>query len=197
MMMDVIFNEAKHTYTLADGTKLPSVTKVMVRAGIIDTSHYDEWARNRGTQVHDMLQYYDDGELDESSVDERIKPMLHAWQSFMEHSGAEVIENETPLYHPHYLYGGKLDRLLRFNGKLHVTEIKTGQPAFWHPLQTAAYAEAYATMKGLDEPLKRIAIYLSDKGKYKLRKHLEPTDFQVFTGALAVATFLRKHRKVK
>lgn len=53
---DVTFNKEGHIYT-AGGKVYPSITQILQAEGFIDTSHYDEWSRDKGSMVHLACHY--------------------------------------------------------------------------------------------------------------------------------------------
>jgi hypothetical protein len=89
------FEPLTHTYTL-DGVRLPSVTQVLQRAGLIDFSRIPApillSARDRGAAVHRALHYYNEGDLDAAFQYEfpEYWPYLEAWIKFLDESGFEL-----------------------------------------------------------------------------------------------------------
>ena len=76
------FNAEKHEYSLPTGEVLISVTQVIDRSGLVDTSHFTEFHRMRRQAVHMACEYDDRGCLDESSIDPRILPYVEAYRRF-------------------------------------------------------------------------------------------------------------------
>lgn len=187
MSTELHFDEATHTYT-KDGVVIPSVTQVMESVGIIDYSMIPwetrEVALKRGSDVHLLTQFEDEGDLLEASVEPHLRGYLAAWRRFkveheigrlpitlMEHRGCHD-----------FGYAGTLDRLF---GTRVLLDIKTGAAPWWVRIQLAAYREMLK--RG---PLIRIALELHKDGTYRPREcpMLEHRyDFDTFVAALRIA----------
>jgi hypothetical protein len=189
-MPELKFDEKTHSYYL-DGLKLPSVTSVLRDARLFEYASGNEMYMDRGTNIHMLTELHDTGALDESKVENSILSYLYAWKRFKEDTGIEVLAIEEPVYHPIYLYAGKVDRRVRWNGNEAVIDIKSGLYAPWHALQTAAYAKTYG------RTMLRFCVYLSDDGSYDLKEHLDPTDWDIFRSALAIANWKRKNNLLR
>lgn len=105
---DVAFEKEGHVYTAA-GQVLPSITQILKDEGFIDTSHYDDWSRDKGSMVHLACHYDVTGELDEESLDPEIVPYLEAFRKFMKESGFKVDKSEVPAANLMYRYAGTPD----------------------------------------------------------------------------------------
>jgi hypothetical protein len=58
-------NRETHTYT----PNLPSVTTILKSVGLIDASFYTIEGRERGSAVHLACEYFDQGDLDEDTLE--------------------------------------------------------------------------------------------------------------------------------
>jgi hypothetical protein len=105
---DVEFEPEGHVYTY-HGEHWPSITQILKAEGFIDTSHYDEWSRDKGSMVHLAAKYYLSCELDEETLDPVIIPYLNAFKRFMSESGLIVHQSETPGVNTTYRYSGTPD----------------------------------------------------------------------------------------
>lgn len=160
------FEPVPHKYFLEpDGVELPSVTTVLKETRLIDYSMIPqdvlEAASKRGTAVHLALQFFDEGDLDESSLSDEIRPYLEAYKTFLEQTGFVPAMIEQRVWSPTYRYAGTLDRTGTFpraDGGVDLVclDFKTGIPMKGHPLQLAAYVAC------LPEPRKyrRMSLYL-------------------------------------
>lgn len=175
------FDESIHAYKL-DGRPVLSVTQILREAGLIDTTHYTEYARDRGTYVAQATQFYDEGDLDFSGLAPELLPYVLQWQKFIEWSGAEVLSIEERVANTTYLYAGTLDRRIRMRGDEYVLDIKTGEPEPWHSLQTGAYSATFIERK------KRCAVYLSPD-RFRWNSHNDPRDVNVFLAAASIANW--------
>lgn len=184
------FDEATHTYTL-DGEVLPSVTQILEGVGIIDYSHIPsstrEMALERGRIVHRVTQLDDEGDLDESTVDEAIVPYLGSWRRFRADTGFVPNEVERRGHHQRFRYAGTRDRVGPMNGAAWLVDIKTNDAPEWVRMQTAAYA----AFDPEPRRFKRVCVELKATGKvpYRIieRKGSEfGEDFNDFLAALRV-----------
>lgn len=103
------------------------------------------WALERGKMIHSATVMVDAGTLDWDKLDERLKPFVDAYQSFLDTAHPVVEASELNVVHPSYTYGARLDRVYRLpeQSRLIVTDIKGGmgkEDRYW--LQVAACAMA-------------------------------------------------------
>ncbi len=196
-MGSLVFNAEDHSYVM-DGIQLPSVTTILKGAGVIDGRWFNPAATDRGFKVHQMLEFFDDESLDESDIDDQLLPYLDGWRNFREETSLRIIDIEKAVWHPSLNYAGTVDRFGLINGEPHIIEIKTGQPAKWHSLQTAAYEACYQKLpyyqsQHESREMKRIAVYLNEKKKYKVIEHPDNRgDFSVFISSLNVYKWMNK-----
>lgn len=166
------FDEKTHIYRL-NGVVLPSVTTVIREAGLMDSTFWNSEACNRGTRVAKMTAYFDQGDLEESTVDQAELGYLNAWRRFLSESGFEVGGVEQLVYMPGRV-AGTLDRIGLLNSVSALIDIKTGQESAWHAIQTAGYSMLTGRRN------RRYACYLAEDGKYKLVQHSDLGDFGIF-----------------
>ncbi len=167
-----------HTYTLA-GKVLPSVTQILKSGGLIDTTFFTEYARNKGAMLHKCLELFDLGTLDESSVDPEIKPYFEEYKKFKDQSGVTVQAIEKAVACKKYGYAGMMDRVYQFpSGALAIVDIKTNSAPAWCSIQVAAYQHAANLKYAL-----RYSLAITKTG-YKLKEYKDASDFQRFLQAL-------------
>lgn len=182
------FDPETHQYRV-DGEKVLSVTQVLNVCGLIDDTWYTEEGGQRGQAIHLATQLYDEDDLDWESVSPEISGYLDAYRKFRQEVSFEPDLIEHPLYSPTYRYAGTPDRTGIMNGENVIFEIKSGQTAKWHRLQTAGYALL------LGNGYKRYGLYLTNKGTYNLDHHRNHQDYNVFLSALTVANWNRGNGK--
>lgn len=183
-MSVITLNREDHTYHDETGVRWPSVTEVLGGVGLIDFPGVNYAVlgrgRDRGSKVHEMLWYFDEGDLDESSIDPALMPYLAGYKKFLSESGFEPELIEFKVHHDTYRFAGTLDRT-GFMGKEQVLfDIKTGQIDKWVALQTAAYEMC---LTGIYH---RYALQLTAAGKYKLTRFSDHRDRQVWLACLSV-----------
>lgn len=190
-MPELTYTDEPHEYRL-DGVVIPSVTQVLKEAGLIDVSGpwFTEACRERGENVALITELYDKSLLDESAVADELRGYLEAWAEFRRVWGFVPEQIEVPVYAALYEYAGTPDRVGALHDVRTVADIKTGGPAPWHGLQTAAYSECY---RG---GLQRIGVHLKADGTYKVHPHDDPDDRRVFLAALTLANW-KYNKKVK
>jgi hypothetical protein len=176
----VELNRETHTYT----PNLPSVTGILKAAGIIDATFFTEEGRERGSAVHLACEYFDQGDLDEDSLDEQIAGYVDAYKTFKSASGWEFDWIEFPVMDKTGMYAGTPDRALVSRPRK-LVDIKTGAHQKWHGPQTAAYVNC------LDDPFSysRYGLYLQGNGKFTLREYPKAefiSDLAIFQSALNI-----------
>jgi hypothetical protein len=150
MKRDIFFDETTHTY-LVDGKEVPSVTEILQplhRAYANVNPSVLEYARNRGTAVHEALEQIDlDGNPD---ISPEILPYIRAYEEWCSIYKPTWIGVEQIVYNSRDEYIGTLDRIGYFNGDnevLNIVDLKTSQPTkdalVSVCLQTYAYDMAY------------------------------------------------------
>lgn len=193
------FVSETHTYTL-DGQSIPSVTKVLKEAGLIDFSKVNpdilERALNFGTAVHLACELYDTNDLNETTLDNNLRPYLDGWIKFLKDTGFKIESTEERVVSKKFWYAGTLDRRGTLS-KRAVLDIKTGVdfgPAT--ALQLAAYENGYNEDKPFKERIKeRICVLLRNDGTYKMEVYKDKGDFSVFLSCLTLRNWRKKKCK--
>lgn len=182
----VTFIEEPHAYHWEDGAPVAcSVTEALKITGYLDPSHYTDFGRQRGSYVHQMLEWHDRGELAEDTLDPALVPYLKAYGNFMAQHAVAWDSIELRLGDRARNVAGTLDRI----GAFGLLDIKSGGSEPWHALQTACYA-LLAQTNGLilsARRVKRWGLYLTSNGKYDLRPHDGVNDVAVANALMTVA----------
>lgn len=186
------FEEDGHQYFM-DDYPVPGVTNAMQDAGVVDTTWFTEWARDRGSKVHKITEYYDEGDLAEESVDPALRGYLEAWKRFRREYEFRIEAIELEVYHPTAMYGGTLDRL-GICGKTNVqlktiVDIKSGPVQRATGLQLTGYADAYQAMTG-DFVHKIMGVQLKQDGTYKITPFT--LDFMTWRAVLTISNWKRE-----
>jgi hypothetical protein len=186
MSPTLTFTEEGHEYRLGN-ERLLSVTQILESVGCInDSEWFTEEGRMRGRFVHKAIALAERGELDESTLDDRLAGYIAAYRRFVgEAEPGPCLLLETPLYDELLRYAGTPDQVRPLFGEDTVIDYKTGGPAPWHALQTAAYLRLVRYPHG--EPVARCTLYLRQDGTYRLARHRRGRDWTVFKAALTVA----------
>lgn len=183
-----------HTYSVGD-TALPSVTS-LIDGALVNYAGIPPavlaHARDMGRAVHLATKLHDDGDLDEASLDPRLRPYLDAYLRFRAETDFETHLVEQPLYHPKLLYAGTPDRAGMLDRALIVLDLKKMLVlSSWIGTQLAAYAELLR-VNGC-KVKKRYALSLRADGTYRLREFRSVDDWPCFLALLALKNWQTKH----
>jgi len=185
-MQNLIFRESDHSY-LFKGVRLPSVTQIIADAGLYgDTSYYTEYSRDRGSFVHEAIEYHLSGELDEGTLDPVIVPYLDAWKQFQAEAHYVSDSCEERLASDVYHFAGTIDHIGHLNGHFSIIDVKTGVPVPATGIQLAGY-EILLSVRGA----RRFALHLQDDGKYRLIEYKDRNDRPLFISLLALWNWKR------
>ena len=174
------FDAEKHEF-VRDGAVIPSVTQVLVKAGICDFSFVEEEIRlrsmQRGTSVHWLLQLEDEGALNYRQVPRSLRGYRKAYLNWKRHSGFNPIWVEKKFV-SQYGYAGIIDRAGSFpatsmylSGTTAIVDFKTGEIPDWVRYQLAAYALAVEPNLSMARNLRRIALTLKSDATYKIKEY--------------------------
>ena len=163
------------------------VTEVLRDAGLVDAQWFTDYARERGSALHQATALHDEGDLAIETVDPVVLPRFNQYLRFLAEVSPEILAIEAEVTHPIYGYVGHIDRRVIIGGQEGILDIKGPYPAPATQIQLAGYALTF------DMPMARWSLHLSD-GKYKLIRHTDRKDFEVFKAALTVADFRRRNQ---
>lgn len=139
--VNLTFNEEKHEYRVG-GVVVPSVTTILSAVGLYDfdfvSSETLAVAAERGKIVHTYIEWYEQGELDESTIDPELAGYF---ESYIKMKDAGLLPErpsaiEKRLYSAKFKYAGTLDQMY---GNDWINDIKTGLLGAEHGLQLSAY----------------------------------------------------------
>ena len=179
------FDKDEHEYIhLASGRVLPHITGMLTRMGLVDDRWFTDESRDRGHAVHALTAHYDLGAIEDARhLTRSVYAPYSGW--LQAHVKARsmiqplnMLAVEEPEVHPHYLYGGRPDRLVLIYGLKAVLELKSGPPEKAHLIQTALQAILIApTVQLPPERVARFCLYLKSNGKFVLEQHTNQGDF--------------------
>lgn len=175
----LMFDPLEHLYVL-DGVPVPSVTQVLRFARYIPLfddlydlverqaltafeaiaqlerrMRYLLAARQRGQDVHALLQYMVEDDLDESSIDDRYLGYVRSARAYLEREVTDVYRAEFRVWSRRRHYAGTTDLLcLHGDGYLSIDDFKTGDPEdVGADVQLAGYHNAILEMVQEDAEL--------------------------------------------
>lgn len=154
-------------YLTQSGNYVPSVTTILdcypkpaafydwLKKVGEDADTIRDEAGNRGSIVHKLTERYDAGEevnlIDEGgNIDYKLTEwsMFERYVEFRRRFGFEVIHSELHLLSDKLGFAGTLDRVIQFNGRLLIIDIKTSNSLYDHFwLQMAAYKQLLAEVQ--------------------------------------------------
>ena len=216
MRHDIFFDEESHVY-LVDGQEVPSVTTILQplsnRSYSSVNSSVLEYARNRGSAVHEALQIYD--LVGECDVFPEVQGYLNAYLDWQNVYRPEWLGVEEIVYCEEEGYIGTLDRLGVLNDReLAIVDIKTSNPAKEALVsvccQTAAYEIAYQSNLVMTIPrkmgktasipsrpaIKRYGLFLKADGSYRFLDCEEYEKKYGFDGGVVFINLLATHRMI-
>lgn len=198
MKHDIVFFEDTHEYVV-DGQEVPSVTTILQPLSNRGYSAINpsvlEYARNRGTAVHEALELID---LDaDPDISPEIVPYLNAYEEWKSIYRPTFTDIEQIVYEDELEYIGTLDRAGYLNGnEFAIIDIKTSNPTkealVSVCLQTAAYAIAYPTKTEIS----RYALFLKPDGTFRFQNCTEYESRYLFSGYDAWLKMLEYYKMV-
>lgn len=190
------FDEATHTYTY-NGAVVPSVTQILAPMSNLDAvpSITLAAASAFGVASHLACELDDLGELDETTLDPELVPILEAWRKFSQDHNVVWSGIEERVYHPTLRYAGTLDRYGLVDGEDAVVDIKT--TAELYPamgLQLAAYSQAKMVPSARLVPsVRRYVVQLKRSGDYVLQPYADPSDWPTFASLVTLRNWCKRH----
>lgn len=109
------FEGEGHIYYFPDGFgKLHSVTHILKSEGFIDDTWFNDYVRDRGSNIHLACHLYDIDDLDDGTVGNVEAPYFAAYLKFKKESGFVVEESETPKANLKLMFAGTPDKIGHF-----------------------------------------------------------------------------------
>lgn len=208
----LVEDDGGRRYVDAQGNAVKrSVTGMLEKVGAYRFASFDPEAAERGSVVHTLLHYLDEGDLNPASIDPELQGYVRAYVVAKEHirkqyGEIEWVAIEEALFSSPYntksmRWGGRPDRIAMIGGKLHVIDIKTisGKATTsgrnWR-LQTWGYVEMLNVPK--PNAVVRMAIVLRDDGWFALDVANEPkqhiADRTAWAGVVALNRWMEEYR---
>lgn len=191
-MEGLIYNDANHTYSF-EGHDVPSVTRILVDEGFVNTTWYTEEARERGSRAHFMIANHAKGAHCISYKD--CEPYINAYKKFMKECDwkPELIEHQMGCN----LFAGTMDQAGTMDGKKAIIDFKTGVITSAAALQLAAYEKLWNIWENrenirraekiiLPPIVRRFGVQLTSEEKYILHEFKDRNDRYVWDSAVAI-----------
>jgi hypothetical protein len=162
----ITFLDTRFYLSIASGNYLPSVTTVLdcypktpsfydwLKKVGEDADTIRDEAGDRGSTVHNLTERYDAGEEINGKIDYKLLEwaMFERYVEFRRRFPVNIIHSELHLLSDKLGFAGTLDRVIEYNGRMLILDIKTSNSLYDHYwLQMAAYekllAEVQPTLK--------------------------------------------------
>ena len=107
-------------------TEFIGITRSLAIGGATDFSFVDEESKWRGSEVHRMIQLFDECKLEERTVPNEMRGYLNAHKKFRAETGfiAQLIEHKVQS--KDFRIRGRIDRMGLMKGKPSIVDFKTG-----------------------------------------------------------------------
>lgn len=166
------YNDEKHKY-FVDGKEVPSVNKIIDK---VFNREYkgDPIYGEIGTAAAKAIELDLREELDETTVDDYVRPRLEAFRGWVENEGATVIYSEMPLYSDGV--AGRFDGMFEINGEPWLIDYKCVKQLqhFTVKVQLSGYWKLIKSIIG--ESPRLAALQLKDDGTYHLESYFVDAD---------------------
>lgn len=192
-----LFNEENHEYRY-DKVKIPSVTRILQAAGVLDFSGVPplrlEYKRQLGLAVDKACELYDMGCLDDNSVDQRIAEYVLAWIKFCGVEKFKPEQNQLMLFSKARKFAGRLDKMGVFRGKMAILDIKCTWSMYESTgPQLAAYELLVKENMGIKK-LDRYGVLLKPSGCFDVYPFTDKMDESIFLSALQIQYWKDKNK---
>lgn len=201
------FRAEDHSYW-NDGKRMFGVTQTLAAVGISDFSGIPSAKREyylaRGRAVHLVAEQFVNGTFDPSYLDQLPADWRHPMLQiidFLQSPDVEVLASEQLVHSVRLNAAGRLDLLVRFQGRLGLPDIKTSEAQASTAIQSAAYLSMLPSLGAsgyphANDPHVRFAIALpTDGSKWKTRFYDKVENLQdeaIWLSALAIVGW--RHR---
>jgi hypothetical protein len=190
------FDPATHSYYMG-GVEVPGNTFTITDNGFINEEYYTAEGSIRGTRVHMLTQFLDEGDYDPREADRfDLAGFVESWRKAKARYGFNVLEIERVIFHKIFRYGTTIDRLLLWDGWETIAELKSGAVELSHSYQTGAQelacdSEFGAYQRGFR---RRGCFYLkADGSEARWIPHNDPSDRNAFLAMLVCTNLRIKH----
>lgn len=203
--MALIFHHAAHQYFL-DGPIVPSNTQMLRAQGLVRLDGVPafilERARVRGSAVHQLVHFDNEGDLDAASIDPAYDGYLAAWRKCRTERGIEPLLCEHRIASRRHRIAGTLDLLCESDGEGWLLDYCTGDlDKLAKHLQTGGYLGMAFEWAENDPRLaevlrrhrrwRRAGVRLRQNGTFRFHEYTDATDYSRFL-TLAAAWHIRE-----
>jgi len=164
------FDPLMHRYAI-DAVPVPGITSLLRRHRLDECfRNIPEEAKEKGSRIHDAVQYDLENELDEDTVEPEEMRYVEAERAFRAECEFTVISAEMLVGSDLYWYATKIDAYGILAGKTVLINWKSGPDADPYPVQSHLEALLFEHMVG-KRAERIIGVHLAATGKYAIRDH--------------------------
>jgi len=193
------YDEASGIYHDPAGMRLERVTDIL-QGELSGFDGFPESAAMRGHDVHVAIQYWNEGDLNETTLTDEVAGYLKCFKQAKETHAIKILQNEVMRYHPKYLYAGRCDAIIEIGGIKGILDYKSGTPDKRDRWQIAAYLEFLKAeipgLKGRWNLYLKPGEYDNDCG-FKLVEHTGKRDFAEFLALFAAYQIKKMNGYIK
>lgn len=189
-MKELTFDPETHTY-FSDGIKIPGVTEILTRTGMITPSLYwSEEGRDAGIRLHEAIRKINQGRFDWAEAPPDLADEIMEYEHWLELTGFEPIfsEPDPGLVSEIYRFAGRPDMFGRFpDGTYAVIDAKRGRAQPSAALQLAGYAQLISEGSNLYplDQIRRFVLHDFSSGNPKLEEYKNRNEIRIFLGLVA------------
>lgn len=173
---NVVLIPETHKYYV-NGKEYPGVNFILQSLNLLDARWFTEERREQGRRAHKLIHYWNEDDLDETSIDPRDAPYLEGWKKFAQERKFIPKLNEVSLFSKHG-FCGTLDSAGLLNGDPAVADAKSGMIHWTTGFTTMAYS--ILLMENFPDLFpkmpKRIAVGLDKTGDYWMEEFCDWKD---------------------
>ena len=194
-LLRVEFEDPGHRYWI-EGVPAPSLSEVLEsQFQLQDNPNMQERGLDLGSDVHKATHYFDENDLDESTLSDEVGRYLESWKRFKHKYRIKVLARERPTGNIAPLYGCTPDVVAEMSiADCAIIEIKKGM---YHELkyrfQTMGQKLAVQRTLGLKPKLRMVVILNPDGKDPKEKIHKQETEDMV--GLVSTVNLFNLRRK--
>ena len=201
--LNLWFDAELHQYRKGgpEGPILDSITQTLEFAGLVDTTYFTPGSAQRGTDIHELCEDYDNGLLTDEAIEaHEYGKYIKGWKKFTTEMDAKWSKIEWKVADYNINVAGTIDRVgtVVMDGvrRRVIVDIKSGSKRPSHSVQLAAYHGLVARALVLSgehvksaTSIKRAAVYITKAGNYKFVEFTDPNDQVVWNAAIVIGQY--------
>lgn len=139
--------------------KLPVVTAADLKEGSLEYTRRRDSGASTGTDAHALVEQFLKGEPVQSAQSQEAHNAYRAFVDWFQKVKPEIVNVEEVIYSAKYDYAGTYDAMMKIDGKVYLTDLKTTNASRKAPngvyaeyfIQLGAYAAAHEEQRQFEE----------------------------------------------